>query len=98
MPAASSAIASARLAVVRDVDDVAVLLEQALEDAGEALVVLDDEQVHRLSPPYVTFVRSAALAGPWLVIICALFVGRPRAGRGRGPTMPRVPEKQMRRL
>ena len=47
IPAASSAIASAGLAVVGDVDDVAILLEQALEDPGEAFVVLDDEEMHQ---------------------------------------------------
>ena len=30
----------------RDLDDVAVGVEQTLEHAGEAAVVLDDEQVH----------------------------------------------------
>ena len=41
----------ARLAVVGDVDYVAVFLEQSLEDPGEAFIVLDDEDVH----PAVSF-------------------------------------------
>ena len=36
----------AGLAVVGDVDDVTILLEQALEDTGESFVVLDDEEMH----------------------------------------------------
>ena len=37
-------------AVGGQLDDVAVVLEQALEEPGEARVVLDDEQVHGGQP------------------------------------------------
>ena len=40
----------AGLAVERDVDDVAVLLEEPPQGPAQALVVLDDEEMHRAPP------------------------------------------------
>ena len=50
IPAPSSAIAEAGLAVERDLDDVAVLLEEPPQGPAQALVVLDDEEMHRAPP------------------------------------------------
>ncbi len=46
MPGASSAISSPLCAVGRELDHVPIVLQQALEQAPQARIVFDDEQVH----------------------------------------------------
>jgi len=63
------------------IDDMAILLEQALEDPSEAFVVLDDEEMHQFSPQLHDDRRGGgAAARSRLVIICGLPIGRPREG------------------
>ena len=50
MPAAVLGDRQAGLAVGGDVDDVAVLLEEAPQCSAQALVILDDEEMHRSTP------------------------------------------------
>ena len=46
MPGASSAISRPPSAVRGELDDVTVVLEQALEEPRQARVVLDDQEMH----------------------------------------------------
>ena len=50
MPGASSASSRPVAPSRRDLDEVAVVLEQPLEQPGQARIVLDDEQVHGGQP------------------------------------------------
>ena len=50
MPVVASAISRPSDRSVASLDDVAVLLEQAPQEADEARIVLDDEQMHGRQP------------------------------------------------
>ena len=88
-------------AVGRELDDVAVLLEQAGQAAGQALVVLDEEQVHGAASVLIRddghvagaaeADRAAAVAVPVAVPVVAVARCPPPLPPGRKPSPRAAP-------
>ena len=75
----------AALAVGGELDHVPIVLEQALEEAAEAGIVFDDEQVHGGQPSASFDVTVATVTSPAVRSGAAPSCRRPRIGRRRRP-------------